>query len=381
MAHKYDTERRDYSITTPLIVIRPEAIRVLTVSSGVMAHYQKQMSKAVWRPAPGRKLGFIVVQGDALLGLIFLASPVIRLSARDEYLFPEEYRNAHLNEKGKFNYGTATREYMDMSVCVASQPVGWHWNLGKLMSLIAPTLGNYIEARYPEDKFKGVTTTSLYGRGTQYNRIYKFLGLTKGHGHEHIKDDEYEKMVEFLREHCSHCNPRRDEEHNRDWWQNWLIPLQPRRRRLKNEEAKELPPEDWCAVPGMIFGDGANARMRRIAAYRDVIEKMAAYEKACAVPGNNFSDGSNSRMRRISAYSQATGDKAITLTHGHLRGVYYHPAVPPEQRMAVIQEWYKRWGLPRYERLKDQQPPYQTGLEGPGYERNPKEAEHDTVNT
>jgi len=47
MALKYDTERRDFAVTTPLTMIRPEAIKVVSVSSGVMAHYQKLMSKAV----------------------------------------------------------------------------------------------------------------------------------------------------------------------------------------------------------------------------------------------------------------------------------------------------------------------------------------------
>jgi len=46
---------------------------------------------------------------------------------------------------------------------------------------------------------------------------------------------------------------------------------------------------------------------------------------------------------------------------GHKRGVYCHPAVPPEQRETVIQNWYDRRGLPRYERTKNLQPPYQNG--------------------
>jgi hypothetical protein len=312
---KYDTERRDYPVTTPLTEIRPGDIKVLNVSSGVLAHYQKQMSKAVWRPAPGRKLGFLVMQDDSLLGLIFLASPVIRLTARDEYLFPEEYRNAHLDAKGKFNYGLATKEYMDVSVCVGAQPIAWHWNLGKLMALLAPTLGDYVETRYPNDKFRGVTTTSLWGLSVQYNRIYKFLGYTKGHGHEHINDETYRKMIAYLRSRCPHCTP------------GCFDPLTPAPSATQLRDG--VPQDKWCIVPGSIFGDGANARMRRIAAYRD-----------------------------------ATGDKAVTLTHGRLRGVYYHAAVPPSQRQAVIHDWYKRWGLPRYERTKDQQPPYQNGLEG-----------------
>jgi hypothetical protein len=293
------------------------------------------------------------MQDESILGLIFLASPVIRLSARDEYLFPESYRRQHLDAKGKFNYGLATRNYMDMSVCVGAQPIGWHWNLGKLMALIAPTLTDYVEARYP-DKFLGVTTTSLWGKSVQYNRIYKYLGLTKGHGHEHIDDKTYQGMLDYLRDHCPHCNPHRDPGQSRDWYRDWFIPLKPRRNKRTGGDAVETSPECWCAVPGRKFGDGANARMRVI----------QAYAAACAVPGCNFEEGSNPRMRRIAAFATVTGDKAITLTHGKLRGVYYHPAVPPEQRDAVIQNWYERWGLPRYLRTKDQKAPYQTGLEG-----------------
>jgi hypothetical protein len=222
-------------------------------------------------------LGFLIVQDDALLGLIFLASPVIRVAVRDKFLFPGADKD--------FNYGLALRSYMDMSVCVASQPIGWHWNLGKLAALIAPTLGNFVNARYPDDLFKGVITTSLWGRSSQYNRIYKFLSYTRGHGHAHINDEIYHKMLDYLR-------------------------------------ARDIP-----------------------------------------IPSCNFSNGSNPRMRRIAAYRKASGD-TVTLQHGHVRGVYYHPAVPPDQRPAVIQNWYERWGLPRYERTKNEVPPYQSGLEG-----------------
>jgi hypothetical protein len=267
----------NFATTTPLLVIRPEVVRVLSAPVNVMTFYQKRMSKAVWRPAAGRKLGFLVVQDDDLLGLIFLASPVKRLTARDRFLFP--------NAPKTFKYGTALRSYMDVSVCVAAQPIGWHWNLGKLMAMVAPTLGDHVTARYPRDEFKGVTTTSLFGgnKATQYTRIYKHLGETEGFGHEHIADAEYEGMLRYLR------------------------------------------------------------------------------ERGLSIPSARFSDGAtNVRMQRIATYKKAVAEK-LNLNHGHQRGVYYHPAVSPEQRGAVIQNWYERWGLPRYERTKNLQPPYQNG--------------------
>jgi hypothetical protein len=234
------------------------------------------------------------------------------------------------------------------------------------MALLAPTLGDFVEARYPHDKFKGVTTTSLYGKSVQYNRIYKYLGLSKGHGHEHISEERYQEMLTYLRDRCVHCNPRREEEHDRDWWREWAIPLKPRKLKFKGQEAFETPHDQWCTVPDNHFGAGANARMRII----------SAYKQACAVPGSSFEDGSNPRMRRISEYSKVSGD-GVTLTHGRLRGVYYHPAVASSTRQSVIRDWFERCGSPRYERSKNQSPPYQDGLGGPTREFETEEKKKD----
>jgi hypothetical protein len=266
------TKAEPYSC--PLFEIDPNKILVEQVDSAKLAFYQKQMSKAVWRPAPGRKLGFLVKHGETLIGLIFLASPVINLTERDKRLnMPKDPK-----EKGK-----ALRSVMDISVCVSAQPLGWHYNLGKLCAMIAPTLGDFFEQRYNE-KLEHLVTTSLWGRGTQYNRVFEFLGYTKGHGHEHISDEKYHGMMQWLR----------DNGHE--------------------------------------------------------------------VPSCKFGAGSNPRMRRISAYRKASGDKTVTLVHGNKRGIYYHKAVDPKERMAVILKWHTRWGLPRYLRTKDTPPPYTNGL-------------------
>jgi hypothetical protein len=266
----------NYATETPLMMIEPEKIRVVQVPMNVMVRYQKKMSRAVWRPAPGRKIGFTIVQGDALLGVIALTSPVIRMEARDKFLCPDA--------SDAISRGIALRSYMDMSVCVAAQPIGWYWNIGKLLALVAPTLGDFVHARYPDDEFKGVITTSLWGKSVQYNRVYRMLGFTKGFGHEHVSDEDYDYMCSVLR------------------------------------------------ASGLLSG--------------------------C-----RFEDGSNTRLRRIAAYRKLTGDKSITLHHGQQRGIYYHAAVPPEQRTSVIQQWYERWGLPRYERQQKLDAPYQSGLE------------------
>jgi len=57
----------------PLFEIDPSKVWVEQVDSGKLAFYQKQMSKAVWRPAPGRKLGFLVKHGETLIGHYLLS--------------------------------------------------------------------------------------------------------------------------------------------------------------------------------------------------------------------------------------------------------------------------------------------------------------------
>jgi hypothetical protein len=263
---------------TPLIDLDPMAIRIEPIPQRDLVTFQACMSRAVWRPCGGRRLSFKVTHGAALLGIAFLASPVIKLTVRDQAMeFPTDPRRR----------GSILRRYADLSVCVAAQPIGWHWNLGKLIALLATTLGDAWTEAY-DDPLLGIFTTSLWGRSVQYNRIYQYLGLTKGFGHEHVSEPEYRAMLTWMAAH--HID----------------------------------------------------------------------------IPSCGHADGSNPRMRRIQAYRTASGDRAVTVFHGQQRGVYYAPAVPTSERPRVIQEWYQRWGLPRYLRTKDLIPPYQNGLTSSG---------------
>lgn len=142
------------------------------------------------RPAPGRKMAYALRHGPNIVGLLFLASPVINLGARDAGLALP----ADLAKKG-----IALRRYMDLSVCVGVQPLAWHWNLGKLVALLASgaDIAKDFQARYGEE-LVGVTTMGGFGRSSQYNRIYRFLGYTSGHGHHHISDADYEKMLAWM---------------------------------------------------------------------------------------------------------------------------------------------------------------------------------------
>jgi hypothetical protein len=265
----YDVPTADYR------TIDPRSIVVERCPTDVMVSYQRVMSRAIWRPAPGRKLGFIVKHDGDLLGILFLASTVINLGPRDRFLdLPT----------GSSERGKALRAYADLSVCVAVQPAGWRWNLGKMLALVAPTLGDYWRDAYGDDLL-GMTTTSLWGRGSQYNRVWRFLGYTQGYGHEHVSDADYRVMVQRLR----------------------LANVKPSSAR---------------------FGE----------------------------------DSSNTRMARILQYRRLSGDERVTVYHGNKRGIYYHPAVPSSERPRVLDQWYERWGRPRFDRMRDATPPYVMGL-------------------
>lgn len=259
-------------VTHELVSIDPARVSLDRISQRAMVDMQARASKAIWRPAPGRKNSYAVRHDGRVIGLMFLASPVINLGARDEFLkLPKERK------------GFALRRVADMSVCVGLQPLAWHWNLGKLVAILASSdeIAAEHEARYG-DPLEWITTTSLYGRGAQYNRVYKFLGYTKGYGHAHISDDEYHRMLDHMR------------------------------------------------------------------------------AEGIAVPSSSFGAGSNPRMRRIAAYYRATGQK-VNLLHGQKRGVYITPAAQGTVA-ELAAAWHARWGLPRYERTKSQQPPYADGL-------------------
>lgn len=267
------TLRESSAPSVPLRLLHPEEISVQAVPVRIVRRYQRVMSRAIWRPSPGRNLSFTIVAGDDLLGIAFLSSPVFNLAVRDGYLGIPKDDGAR---------GERLRHFADLSVCVASQPIGWHWNLGKLVALLATTLGPYWEHRYG-DALEGITTTSLWGKSSQYNRIYKFLGYTKGYGHEHVPEKDYREMRRFV---------------------------------------------------------------------------VASPES----PVNNPRELTNGRMKVIEEFARLHGQSSTRATfHGTERGVYYSPVTtaPPAQ---VIADWYARWGLPRYERTKDSEPPYLTGL-------------------
>lgn len=177
-------------IIAPKGEVDPARLRLERVETEWFYRRAVRATRLVVRPAPGRKMAYALRHGTDLVGLMFLASPVINLAARDAALaLPTD-----LAKKGR-----TLRRYMDLSVCVGIQPLAWHWNLGKLVALLASCadVARDFRGRYGED-LVGITTMGGFGRSSQYNRIYRFLGYTTGHGHHHISDAEYARMMAWM---------------------------------------------------------------------------------------------------------------------------------------------------------------------------------------
>ena len=120
---------------------------------------------AVWHQSPGRLLRYFVLDEntDKYLGFISLGSDFIGVGGRDKHI---GWTTDDKLKKKKLRH-TA----MGSSIA-AVQPFGFNYNGGKLMAMLTASevvQNDWLE-RYNE-KLVGVTTTSLYGGGSMYNRL------------------------------------------------------------------------------------------------------------------------------------------------------------------------------------------------------------------
>jgi hypothetical protein len=184
-----------------------------------------------------------------------------------------EDRQLPINVKTQFGVVDEQNEYAAYMSAERRHGVIWISDLS-----VSPKYGEIYKERYRGDELRGIFTFSLYGgRGSQYNRVYKYLGNTKGFGANEIAEEDYQRALAWMKE---------------------------------------------SGLP-----------MRR------------------------------GRLCIVSRYNNHNRDKAIPMKHGQQRGVYYCPC-DGKSVAEIVEQWYQRWGLPRYERKKNERPPYTTGLEG-----------------
>jgi hypothetical protein len=140
-----------------------------------------------FRRSPGRNCYFLVKnQDDKNLGILDIGADFLSLGPRDEYI------GWTMDQRQLYN-----RKIGNISICVPTRSFGYNLSGGKLLALLAISdqVGDFWKKRYG-DTLAGVTVTSLYGKGTQYNRLkhFNYLGKTQGQGTFQIPDEIYRQL-------------------------------------------------------------------------------------------------------------------------------------------------------------------------------------------
>lgn len=150
-----------------------------------------------------------------VIGIAALGSDVIRIGVRDEYI--------GWTEENKFNDGKL-RNTAICTTIVPTQPLGFNFLGGKLIASLLCT-SPVQEVWYDSfgDRLVGLTTTSLYGSHSMYQRIpfWKELGKTKGKIHIKPDDEHYLEWLNWLKinhpeefERCLYPKVGKIERHN-----------------------------------------------------------------------------------------------------------------------------------------------------------------------
>lgn len=147
---------------------------------------------------PGRFLRFLVydeVTGK-YLGAVSLGSDVIAITCRDEWIGWDKSTKL----SGKLNNSA-------IGTCImATQPFGYNFLGGKLVASLLTTkhVAETWERLY-NNKLVGITTTSLYGGHSMYQRIpfWKEMGLSKGSISIKPDDEVYDEWHQWVKENNS----------------------------------------------------------------------------------------------------------------------------------------------------------------------------------
>jgi len=158
---------------------------------------------AIWHQSPGRLLRYYVIDSvtKKYLGILSMGSDFISVGGRDEVIkWTKEDR-----------LGGRLKNTLMGSTIAAVQPFGYNYNGGKLMALLAAssTVAEQWEEQY-KDKLVGVTTTSLYGGKSMYNRLkyWKKCKSTTGEIQIEPSEDVYDVARDWLSENYPEMVPK-----------------------------------------------------------------------------------------------------------------------------------------------------------------------------
>lgn len=147
---------------------------------------------------PGRFLKFLVYDevSGKYLGAVSLGSDVIAITCRDEWIGWDKETKL----KGKLNNSA-------IGTCImATQPFGYNFLGGKLVaSMLTTKVVSDTWYRLYNNILAGITTTSLYGSHSMYQRIpfWKEMGKSKGSISLKPDDDVYNVWHQYVKEHMA----------------------------------------------------------------------------------------------------------------------------------------------------------------------------------
>lgn len=192
--------------------IKPSIVPVTTKKDRALWTYCRHiLSSAPWAGRPGRSNYFFCVDdvSGGLLGIVDFSGDLAVLGPRDDHIgwkSEQKYKRGGINRIGA------------VGTCVSVAPFGWLTG-GKfqMMATCTEEFVRFWRQRY-DDPLAAVTTTSLYGKSSIYNRLeggsipdefpdVKYLGSTPGGGIFHIDAAGYDLFLRFLAENQQTTRP------------------------------------------------------------------------------------------------------------------------------------------------------------------------------
>ena len=191
---KYDKSNICESYELDVNNINPILINVDSKSSywKEWKSIEQNVASFEFRRSPGRNMYYLVKNeyDDRNLGVIDINADFLSLGPRDSFIGWDK------NQKIENNTHIA-----NISICVPTRHFGYNLSGGKLLALLS--ISNRIVTDWKEkygDDLVGITVTSLYGRGTMYNRLkhFNYVGKTAGQGTIQVGKNIYKKLRDVV---------------------------------------------------------------------------------------------------------------------------------------------------------------------------------------
>ena len=196
----YLTKKSIWKPSTPedYLKLKPVIVFAEGTRSRIWTTLRIFISTMHWNASPGRLLRFYIMDSvtNTYLGVISLASDFLALGGRDSYI--GWTRDQRINDHMINHTGMG-------SSIVPTQPLGFNYTGGKLMSLLL--LSDVIQKTWNDkydDVLAGITTTSLYGGYSQYNRLRYWHKCNSTEGAIPIEpsDEVYKQVIEWVKNNC-----------------------------------------------------------------------------------------------------------------------------------------------------------------------------------